>query len=86
MDTKMFEEYQAKLLEWQKKFFDSCLENMGDYKLPETWEKAVEYQEKMVTNYMEAQESASKMVLDSQKKLWEQYFESVRKQSAAAAA
>jgi hypothetical protein len=83
MDTKFVEEYQDKLLEWQKKFFDAWLENMGEGKFPETYEKSVEFQEKMISNYLEAQETASKMVLDTQKKLWNQYFESMRKQVAA---
>ena len=46
MDTKAFEEYQKELLEWQKKFFDAWLENVGSDKLPQTWEKTIEFQEK----------------------------------------
>jgi hypothetical protein len=83
MDTKFFDEYQEKLLEWQKKFFDTWLENVGNDKLPETWENALELQQKMIKNYLEAQETASKMVLEAQKKFWDQYFESMRKQPAA---
>ena len=36
----------------------------------------------MLKNYMEAQETASKMVLDAQKRFWDQYFDSMRKQPA----
>lgn len=86
MDTKFFEEYQDKLLDFQKNFFDTWLKNMGDAKLPEAWDKSVEVQEKMVENYLEAQETASKLVLDAQKKMWNQYFETLNKKPVATVA
>jgi hypothetical protein len=85
MDTKYVEEYQDKLLEYQKKFLETCLETMGGGTLPETWEKSLEFQEKMVNNYLEAQEATTKMFLDAQRKMWDQYFKSMRKQPVATA-
>lgn len=78
MDTKYVEEYQDKLLEWQKSFLDTCL-NMGEAKFPENLEESIKMQEKIVANQLEIQENFCKMVLDTQKELSNQYFDSLRK-------
>ncbi len=85
MDTKFVEDYQAKLLEWQKNFFDTWLDSIKNEKMPETWDKALEMQEKVIKNYLEAQEAATKMTFELQKKFWDQYFEAMHKPVASAA-
>jgi hypothetical protein len=85
MDTKFVEEYQEKLLEWQKNFFDTWLDSMKNEKMPENWDKALDLQEKVVKNYLEAQETATKLAFDLQKKFWDQYFETMHKPEVSAA-
>ena len=83
MDTKYLEEYLQQLSEWQKKFFDTWVQNLPDLKnslkMPESLEKGVDVQEQLVKNYLDAQETSTKLALETQKKFWESYFEMVRK-------
>jgi polyhydroxyalkanoate synthesis regulator protein len=83
MDTKYVEEYMKQFTDWQKKFFETWTEAMPNMaeglKMPETVEKGLEMQEEMVKNYLEAQETATKLALESQKKFWDNYFELARK-------
>lgn len=85
MDTKIFEDYQKQVADWQKKFFDTWMESMpsGKIDFQENFEKTLKFQEEAVKNYLEAQEKASKMMLDSQKEFWKNYFEAMRKAPAA---
>jgi len=79
---KQFNELQQKTSDWQKKFFDAWLESMpnmkGEVNFSENFDKAISFQEEMVKSYLEAQEKTAKMMLDSQKKFWEDYFERMR--------
>ena len=90
MDTKLFEDYQKQLSDWQKKFFDAWIENMPsggtslDFK--ENFEKALKVQEELVQTYIETQEKTTQMMLEAQKRFWDQYFETMRKQPIATAA
>ncbi|HEY9705773.1 MAG TPA: thylakoid-associated protein [Allocoleopsis sp.] len=83
MDTKYLEDYLQQLSEWQKKFFDTWVQNLPDLKnglkMPESLEKGVDVQEQLVKNYLEAQETSTKLALETQKKFWESYFEMARK-------
>lgn len=85
--TKYFEEYQNQLRDWQKKFFDTWLESMSmgkdSFKFPETMDKALDSQEDLVNNYLEAQEAATKIALESQKQFWESYFKIMRQAAKA---
>jgi hypothetical protein len=86
MDTQIFEEYQKQFTEWQKKFFDtwvSTLPSADSFKMPENLGKGIEVQQELVTHYLEAQETAIKLSLETQKKCWEGYFELMRKTSEA---
>jgi len=84
MDTKFFEEYQAQLLDWQKKFFSTWMEGfpkgVTEIKLTDTFETSVKLQEEMVKSYLEAQEKSATMMLEAQKQFWNNYFETIRKQ------
>jgi hypothetical protein len=86
METKVFEEYQKQLSEWQKKFFDSWLENLPNGKislnLAENFEKALKVQEETVKTYLEAQEKTTQMLLEAQKQFWTDYFEMMRQKTA----
>lgn len=86
MDTKWLEEYQKQMADWQKAFFDSWLNNIPNgkegFKYPEMLEKNLEVQEQMINRYLEAQETASRLSIESQRKFWSNYFELLRKTSA----
>jgi hypothetical protein len=88
MDTKLFEEYQASLMDWQKKFYDTWVDSLPNGKanvdLSENFEKAIKFQEELVKAYLESQEKATEMMLETQKKFWDQYFVTARKQTVAA--
>ncbi len=86
MDTKIFEDYQKQFTEWQKKFVDtwlSTLPSANSFKVPENLGQGIEVQQQLVTQYLEAQETAIKLSLETQKKFWEGYFELMRKTSEA---
>jgi len=82
MDTKFFDEYQAQLLDWQKKFFDTWLESLpkgsAEVKLTDTFETSLKLQEEMVKSYLEAQEKAASTMLETQKQFWDNYFQALR--------
>lgn len=86
MDTKFFEDYQKQLGDWQKKFFDTWLENFPNGKmelnLSENFEKTLKFQEEAVKNYLEAQEKTTQMMLEAQKQFWADYFEMLRQKTA----
>jgi hypothetical protein len=83
MDTKFLEEYQDQVREWQKKFFDTWVENFPKGKLEvnfsDNFEKVVQFQEEVVKAYLESQEKTTQMMLESQKQFWNNYFELMRK-------
>lgn len=86
MDTKFFEEYQAQLLDWQKKFFSTWAESLpkgtAQINLTDTFETSLKLQEEMVKAYLENQEKSATMMLEAQKQFWDNYFETARKQPA----
>ncbi|MGK7931994.1 MAG: thylakoid-associated protein [Microcystaceae cyanobacterium] len=86
MDTKLFEDYQKQVLDCQKKLFDTWLDNLPSgkvsFNLSDNFEKTVEMQKELVTSYLEVQEKTSSMLLDAQKQLWDDYFETIKKQPA----
>lgn len=83
---KQFNNWQAQFTEWQKKFFDAWLQNLpnaqGQISLPEAFDKALDFQQELVRSYLEAQEKTTRLMLDSQKKFWDDYFAALRKNSA----
>jgi hypothetical protein len=86
MDTKLFEDYQKQLLDCQKKLFDTWLDSLPSGKvsldMSDNFDKTVELQKELVTSYLEVQEKTSSMLLDAQKKLWNDYFEAIKKEPA----
>ncbi len=94
MYTKYLDDYQKQFSDWQnrfselqKKYFDSWLESFPSGKsevtFPETFDKALKLQEELVNTYLESQEKATKMMIESQKKFWDDYFEMMRKKPNA---
>lgn len=85
MDTKFIEDYQKQWLEWQKNFFNTCLESMPngkvDLDLSGNFEKNLKFQEEAVKTYLEAQEKSTQMMMETQKQFWADYFELMRKRS-----
>jgi hypothetical protein len=90
LDPKVFDEYQQQLNEWQtqftqwqKRFLDNWLETLPkdgkEVNFSETFKKTVDIQQEFISNYMEAQQKASKFALESQQKFWDNYFDLVRK-------
>jgi hypothetical protein len=83
---KQFNDWQKQVNDWQKKFFDAWLDNLpktkGDVNFPEGFDKALNLQEELVKSYLETQEKTTKMMLDAQRKFWDEYFEALRKKSA----
>ncbi|MBJ7899378.1 MAG: thylakoid-associated protein [Cyanobacteria bacterium RI_101] len=86
MDTKFFDEYQAQLLDWQKKFFGAWLDSLpkgtAEVKLTDTFETSLKLQEEMVKSYLEAQEKAAQTMLETQKQFWDNYFQALRQSPA----
>ena len=82
MDTKVFDEYQKQLLDWQKQFLDTCLDSLPndkkDLDFSENLDKALVVQEQMVNSCLDAQAKTVEMMLDAQKKLWTDYFALLR--------
>jgi hypothetical protein len=82
---KQFSEYQKQISDWQKKFFDVWLENLpspqGEVNFSEAFDKALKLQEELVRSHLEVQEKSTKMMLDAQRKFWDDYFVALRKQS-----
>lgn len=85
MDTKLFDEYQKQLLDWQKKFLDTCLNALPndnkDLGVSENLEKAIVVQEQIVNSCLEAQAKTVEMMLDAQKNFWANYFMAIRQKS-----
>jgi hypothetical protein len=84
MDTTFFQDYQTQLLNWQKKFFETWMDNLPkgttEIKLTDTLETSLKLQEEMVKSYLEAQEKSAMMMVEAQKQLWNNYFETLRQQ------
>jgi hypothetical protein len=86
MDTKYFDEYLQQLKEWQDKFFETWANSFPDVKegvkLPENTEKALQFQEDLVSSYLEVQKKTTDLLLNSQKQFWNQYFDVMKKTTA----
>lgn len=84
---KQFTAWQQQVGDWQKKFFDAWLENLpagkADVNFSESFDQALKFQEDLVNTYLETQEKSSRMMLESQRKFWEDYFARMRQQSAS---
>ena len=84
MDTTFFQDYQTQLLDWQKKFFETWMENLPkgttEIKLTDTLETSLKLQEEMVKSYLEAHEKSATMMVEAQKQFWDNYFDALRQQ------
>jgi hypothetical protein len=83
MDTKYFDEYLEQLKEWQDKFFETWVNSFPDlkegFKLPENAEKALKFQEELVSSYLETEKKTTDLLLNTQKQFWNQYFDTMKK-------
>jgi hypothetical protein len=86
MNTNYLEEYQKYLAEWQKMLLSAWGNGLPTttpvFEFPETLVKSLEYQQEWVKSYLTAQETATKVALDSQKQFWDSYFGFARQSMA----
>jgi len=87
MDTKLFEDYQKQMMDFQKKWFDTWMESFPNLKdaspLSESFEQTLKMQEEMVNSYLDTQKQTNQMMLDAQKQLWTEYFKTMKKNVAS---
>lgn len=83
---KQFSDWQKQVNDWQKKTFDAWFDSLpntkGDVDFSESFDKTIDFQEELVKSYLEAQEKTNRMMLDAQRKLWNDYFEALHRKSA----
>jgi uncharacterized glyoxalase superfamily protein PhnB len=79
MYANYFEEYQKQLADWQKQFLSTWLGAIPSgkpvFEFPTSVTQSLEVQEQVVKSYLEAQENAAKVALETQKKFWDSYFD-----------
>lgn len=82
-----FEEYTRNLYNLQREVFEKWVtalpsaQGMSNYNAPESLEQTLAYQEQVVKGSLEYQELVLKMVLNTQKQLWDSYFQTVKSMS-----
>jgi hypothetical protein len=85
---KQLSDWQGQFSDGQKKLLDSWIAHMpsnaADMNIPETFEKALDFQEEVVKAFLDNQEKTSQMMFESQKAFWNNYFERMRQQSSKA--
>ncbi|MBR8827086.1 MAG: thylakoid-associated protein [Gomphosphaeria aponina SAG 52.96 = DSM 107014] len=83
MDANFFEEYQKQLNQWQQKFFDSWFENIpsidNQFNLSDSLDKTLSFQQSVVQTALKNQKIAIDLTMEAQEKLWDNYFELLRK-------
>ena len=89
MDTKFFEDYQKQLLQWQRIFFNTWLENLPkgtmEVNVNDTFATTIKLQEETIKAFLEAQEKTTQMMLEAQKQFWQNYFNLLEKEPVATA-
>ncbi|MGC9527369.1 MAG: thylakoid-associated protein [Limnospira sp.] len=87
MDTKLFEDYQKQMMDFQKKWFDTWMESFPSLKdaspLSDNFEQTLKIQEEIVNSYLDTQKQTNQMMLDAQKQLWTEYFKTMQKSLAS---
>ncbi len=82
---KQFSDWQQQYSDWQKKMFDAWMENLPtgkvDMNFAESFDQALTFQQELVNAYLDTQEKSAKMLLDSQKQFWHDYFAKMRQKS-----
>ncbi|AFY79163.1 hypothetical protein Ple7327_4020 [Pleurocapsa sp. PCC 7327] len=85
MDTKVFEDYQQEIANWQKKYFDIWLETIpttvgnNTLNFSENFDKTMKFQEEVVKTSLEAQEKTAQMLIEIQRQFWNNYVDLLRK-------
>ena len=83
MDTKLFEDYQKQMMDFQKKWFDTWMETLPSLQdaapLSDSFEQTLKIQEEIVNSYLDTQKQTTQMMLDAQKQLWTEYFKTMQK-------
>jgi len=80
-----FEQFLRQLSELQKVFFSTwnssvpSMQNFNQQNSSETFNKALRFQEEVVTNSLEFQALVARMSIETQKQFWEGYFNVIRK-------
>lgn len=82
-----FEEYTRNLYNLQREVFEKWVttlpstQTMGNFNAPESMSQTIAYQEQVVKGSLEYQELVLKMVLNTQKQMWDSYFQTVKNMS-----
>jgi ATP-dependent Clp protease ATP-binding subunit ClpA len=85
MDTKVFEDYQQEIANWQKKYLDIWLETIpttvgkNSLNFSENFDKALKFQEEVVKTSLEAQEKTAQMLIEIQRQFWNSYVDLLQK-------
>ncbi|ELR98070.1 hypothetical protein [Gloeocapsa sp. PCC 73106] len=86
MDVNFFEEYQKQLNQWQKEFFETWLNNFtgteNQLNFSDSIDKTLSFQQAFVETTLKNQKLAIETTISTQEKLWENYFEMLRKMTA----
>ena len=88
MDTKFFEDYQKQLLEWQRTFFNTWMENLPkatmDVNVSDTFTSTLKLQEETIKTFLQAQEKTTQMMLEAEKQFWQNYFKLLQREPVSA--
>ncbi len=84
-DCNLFDQFSNQFSEFQKTFFNTwgtMMSNMQTINLmnsPENMEKIVKLQEDFIKNSLELQEQVTRLTIDTQRKIWNSYFQMLRR-------
>lgn len=81
----IFDQFSSQFSELQRSFFNTwgtMMSNMQTINLinsPENVEKTVKLQEEFIKNSLELQEQVTRLTIDTQRKIWNSYFQMLRR-------
>ena len=84
MATNYFEQWSKQVFDWQRTLLDQWTDvnrlgmGMKGENLTENWENSIKFGEEMVKTSLALQEESNKMMLETQKQFWDNYFQSLR--------
>jgi hypothetical protein len=80
-----FEQFFRQLSDLQKGFFSTwnssvpSMQNLNQQNIFENFDKALRFQEEVITNSLEFQALVARMSIETQKQFWDGYFNTIRK-------
>lgn len=83
--TELWDTSQKQLLESQKKLADTWMGSFSDGKpqvdVTENFEKTLNFQQELINFSLQSQQIAARLSLETQKQLWDTYFQGMQKVS-----